>query len=611
MLERLRRSLLCMEPFPAEQLIAALAVGSDALAEQIMLVLREQGAEAAQVLVYHLLDADDRLNGYIHQTLAAMPGPIVVPALLEVLDRPAWQRVVSGLLLDYPEAITPLVYLLSDPRRSIPAASILPQFGPEILLPLLSGLSDYHPEAQEHAGRVIVALARQRPEVLEQVVQLFGVSPSLAAREVLLDALAGPLADVSLSALLAGLEDAHLVDGVSEALVRLQSGGGAEFDALGELLQALHEPERQRGAETTLIKMGMPAVQPVGNLITDEEPAIASAAQRILAHIGSPAFPFIWAASSDTSNPARRDAALNILHQMPAGVIQDGLVQHLVSDQPQDVAMALALLLERIHNESQLVFARQEMIPALLAYVEEQADERTLLRILALLLFIGDQNVIKHLVQALYTQSDYSQRIVHSFLLLGSGAEKTLEDILHSPQATQSLRTEVAGILGVIEPRSSAYEYVSNIAAYGYGLTPRPEELANPEMLDTALSALGGLLLGGHWDAATLLQLRERNPEGHPERDLATALLGWRYGAYIQKLMGDLHNEREMHKMDIQNLNIEVSMAQDRNRRFQEEIDRMHQEHSLKVDELERQHREYARTPRPSLPTAGGVRARS
>ena len=592
MLARVRRALLCMAPFPAEQLMQSLAVSSDALAEQIMLVLCEQGAEAAQALVYHLLDTDDRVNGYIHQTLASMPGPIVVPALLEVLDRPAWHRVVSALLLKYPEAIPPLVHLLSDPRRDAAAASILPQFGPEILLPLLSGLSDYHPEAQEHAGRVIVALARQRPEVLDQVVQLFGVSPSLAAREVLLDALTGPLADVSLPALLVGLEDAHLIDGVSEALVRLQSRSDEAIDVIGELLQALREPERQRGAETTLIKIGVPAVQPVGNLITDEEPAIARAAQRILAHIGAPAFPFIWASSSDMSNTARREAALNILHQMPARVIQDGLVQHLVSDQPQDVAMALALLLERIHNESQQAFVRQEMIPALLNSVEEQGDERTLLRILALLLFIGGQNVIQHLVQALYEQSGYSERIVQSFLLLGSGAGKTLEDILHDPRVTQELRIRAVGILSMLEPGTDIYEYVRNIASYGYGLTARPDLLANPEMLDIALSALGGLLVGGHWDVSALLDLRENSPLDQPERDLATALLGWHYGPYIQKLLAELRSEREMHRMDVQNLQIEMSMEQKQNLRLQEELENMHQEHRLKVDEMDRKHRE-------------------
>ncbi|HET9921803.1 MAG TPA: HEAT repeat domain-containing protein, partial [Ktedonobacteraceae bacterium] len=591
-LERLRRAILCMVPFPGEQLIEALAVGSDVLAEQLMLILGEEGAEAAQVLVYHLLDTDDRLNGYIHQTLASMPGPIVVPALLEVLDRPSWNRVVSGLLLNYPEAIPPLIHLLSDPERDTPAASILPQFGPDILLPLLSGLSDYHPDAQKQAERVIVALVRQRPEVLEQVVQCFGVPLSPIAREVLLDALTNLLVDVSLPALLSGLEDAHLVDGVSEALLRLQRTDDGVIGVLDELLQALRETERQWGAETTLVKIGAPAVQPVSTLITDNDLSIATTARRILAHIGAPAFPFIWAASSDTNDLARRDAALSILHQMPATVIQDGLVQHLVSDEPQDVAMALVLLLERIDDEARQEFAMQEMIPALLAHVEEQESERTLLRILALLLFIGGQNVIEHLVQALYEQPDYSELIVRSFLLLGSGAERTLETILEDEATSPELRIAVMGILSMLRPGQSVYESVRNINSYGYGLTPRPEMLNDPEMLAIALSALGGLLVGGHWDVSTLLGMQAQSPEGHPDRDLATALLGWRYGPYIQKLLGDLHAERELHQMEMQNLSIEMDMAQDRIFRLQDDLDRMHHEHTLQVDELDRKHRE-------------------
>jgi HEAT repeat protein len=591
--ERTRRAMLCMNPFPGEALMEALVMSNDALAEQIMLVFCQQGAEAAQVLVNHLLDTDTRVNTYIHRALDAMPGPIVVPALLEVLDRPAWQRVVSAMLLKYPEAVTPLVHLLSDPQRDSAAAAILPQFGTDVLDPLLSSLTEDNPEAQEHAGRVIVALVRQCPEGIDRAVQLFGTTLSEQAQEVLLDALTGPLADVSLPALLAGLGDAHLVDGVSEALVRLESEDEKASDVLGKLLQALRENGRQWGAEMTLVKIGARAVQGVGSLITDSEPSIARAAQRILTRIGSPAFPFIWAASSDTTNALRREAALTVLNQMPATVIRDGLLWNLISDQPQDVAMAVALLLERIHNESKQTSTTQEMIPSLLTYVEQQGTERTLLRILALLLFIGGQNVIDHLVQALYDQREYTDQIVHAFLLLGRGAEKMLEDILRDQNATQELRAAVVGILGMIEPSQSVSEYVRNISGYGYGVTARPETLNDPALLNVALRALGGLLAGGHWDVSTLLDLRTKNLEGYA--DLATALLGWRYGEYIQKLLSDLRNEREAHQMDVRNLQINLNMMQQDNVSLQEELEHVRQEHDLRLEELDhakRQHKE-------------------
>ncbi|HLI06885.1 MAG TPA: HEAT repeat domain-containing protein [Ktedonobacteraceae bacterium] len=587
--ERTRRAILCMVPFPGEALMEALGASSDTLAGQIMRIFGTQGPEAAQTLVNHLLDTDSRVNACIHQVLDTMPGPIVVPALLEVLNQPAWVPVVSPLLLKYPEAVAPLVSLLSDPQRDTVAASILPQFGMDVLDPLLASLTEDNLEAQEYAGRVIVSLVRQKPEEIDRVVQLFGNTLSPQAQEVLLDTLTGPLADVSLPALMSGLEDARLVEGVSEALVRMESEEERTGDVLGQLLQALRVPERQWGAERALVKIGAPAVQSVGSLITDSAPSVAMTARRILMHIGTPAFPFIWAASSDTSNAARREAALSVLNEMPATVIQDGLLWNLMSDQPQDVAMAVALLLERIHTESRLAFEEQEMIPSLLAYVEKQGGERTLQRILALLLFIGGQNVTEHLVQELYRQPEYTDQIIHAFLLLGRTAAKTLEDILHDPNATLELRAAVVGTLGTIEPTQSVTEYVRNISDYGYGVTARPEGLNDPDLLNVALRALGGLLVGGHWDVSTLLDLRTKNME----TDLATALLGWRYGAYIHKLLGDLRNEREAHQMEVRNLHILINTEQQENQRLQEELEQVSQEHNLRLEELEHEKRQH------------------
>ncbi len=591
--ERTRRALLCMVPFPGEALMAALAVSGDALAEQIVRVFSEQGPEAAQTLVNSLLDTDTRVNAYVHQALDAMPGSIVVPALLEVLDRPAWQPVVSTMLLKFPEAVSPLVSLLSDPLRDTAAASILPQFGMDVLDPLLSSLTEHNPEAQDYAGRVIVELVRQRPEEIERVVQLFGNTLSEQAQEVLLEALTGQLADVSQPALLTALKDAHLVDGVSEALVRLESEDERTGDVLEQLLQALREPERQWGAERALVKIGAPAVQSVGSLITDSTPSVAMIAQGILIRIGTPAFPFIWAAASDTSNTGRRQAALSIMNQMPIPVMLDGLLWNLMSDQPQEVALAVSLLLERIHSESKLAFAAQEMIPSLLAYVQQQGHEPTLLRVLALLLLIGGQNVIEHLRQALYNQSVYNEQMIQAFLLLGRGAAKTLEDMLRDPNATQELRAAAVAVLGMIEPVQNVTEYVRNIGGYGYGAVARPEMLNDRDQLNVALRALGGLLAGGHWDVSTLLDLRARNTEGY--NDLVTALLGWRYGMYIQKLLNDLHNEREAHQMDVRNLQIEINMEQQENMRLQEDLEHVSEEHDQRVEELDhakRQHQE-------------------
>src|SRR5207302_22854 len=153
---RVRRAILGMLPFPGEPLLNAVARSNDAQAQQIMTVFRTQGIDAAYVLVQHLFERDGRVRGYIRRTLSEMQGPIVVPALLEVLHRPVWQDVVAELLLQFSEAIPPMVNLLGDPERAAAAASILPRFGPAILSPLLSALDDPRMTVQEYAQNIIV-----------------------------------------------------------------------------------------------------------------------------------------------------------------------------------------------------------------------------------------------------------------------------------------------------------------------------------------------------------------------------------------------------------------------------------------------------------------------
>ena len=180
----------------------------------------------------------------------------------------------------------------------------------------------------------------------------------------------------------------------------------------------------------------------VGELITDQDEMVARAAQHILQEIGAPALPFIWIAHGDTSNRARREAAMNIFHTMPTEEIKDALVDLLTSDQPGDIAMAQALLLERIHDEETLPAANQEMIPALIQYVQIHEKERTSLRVMALLFLHGGDSVIRHLVQVLYDYPEHYEQLVHAFLFLGDEAIIALLNILNDPHAPMSLRAE-------------------------------------------------------------------------------------------------------------------------------------------------------------------------
>ena len=129
-IQRIRRALILMAPFPGEQLIDVLeqhrSVGQ---AEQVVAVLRDKGQEAAQVLVANFLHHDESVRAYIQQTLEQMPGTVVVPALLDALYQPELRPAISTLLLRYPDAaIPPLVGLLGEYERSVIAADLLPAF---------------------------------------------------------------------------------------------------------------------------------------------------------------------------------------------------------------------------------------------------------------------------------------------------------------------------------------------------------------------------------------------------------------------------------------------------------------------------------------------------
>ena len=582
---RVRRAILGIMPFPGQQLLNSLPQGSDVQAQQIMTIFQMQGAEAAHTLVQNLFHENERTRRYVRQTLSELPGPTAVPPLLEALTRLEWRPTLADFLLKFPEAaIPPLVNLLDDPERDKAAAAILPRFGTKLLPALISGLDHPTLAVQEHAKNIIVVLVRQNPLALSQVVQLFTRSLPLRAHEALLEVLTNELATVSIPALLAGLEDAHLIDDVSEALVRMARKRDWQQTVLSGLLSALYTEERRRGAETALIKTGALAVRPVGELIIDQDPVVARAAQHILSAIGVPALPFIWTAHGDTSNRARRDAAMNIFHAMPTEVIKDALVDLLSSDQSEEMAMAQALLLERIHDEMALPQANHEMIPALFDYVQIHDRERSSLRILALLLLIGGHQVIEHLVQVLYDYPEHHEQLAYAFLFLGDEAHTALVNILHDPHAPAQLRAEIMSIIGLLGPYKDLYEYAQSLSSYGLSLNRT--SILKPDQLAIALRALGSLLASGDWDIPTLQNLLRITPEGSSQSELYHVLLGWRYEPIIARLKDDLQNEREARNNEIMNLTARIVQDRSHIHELEEELEQVRHEHGQRGDEL-------------------------
>jgi HEAT repeat protein len=595
---RIERAILGMARFPGERLLEVLGYGSDVQAQHAINIFLAKGIEAAQVLVVNLFHPNSRLQSHVRYVLEEMNGQVIVPALLEVLDHPepAWRAVIAALLLEHPrEAIPPLVGLLDGDERGDAAEVILLEFGSVVLPYLVPGLDALNNRAQERSRQIVVSLVLQTPELVHEVVQLFNLAPPHRAHETLIDLLTNQLVDISVPALLEGLEDAHLIGATSKALVRLVNKDNARSDiVMNELLAGLRMEQRQHGTEITLVEIGEKAVPGVSNLITDPDPSVAQAAQNILCEMGVPAFSFIWAAHSDTTNRARRAAARSIFRRMRTVVIKDELVHLLKSSDTDDISMALALLIERINDETIQAASEHEMVPALLEHVQTHSDERASLRIIALLLLLGGNVVIDHMTDILYNYPNHQQLLVYAFLLLGDEGIEALLELLYDPGTPTQLRAEAAGLLGMLAPNMDIREHASMLGEYGLwaGRSMGLSDVLHPDRLAISLRALGGLLTGGLWDAAELQNLRRHSQENSAERELYDVLLGWRYSPQITMLQHDLQHEREEHKQNIVKFSQEILDLNIQISDFEEQLKQVRQEHGFRGEELDQANKE-------------------
>jgi chromosome segregation ATPase len=109
----------------------------------------------------------------------------------------------------------------------------------------------------------------------------------------------------------------------------------------------------------------------------------------------------------------------------------------------------------------------------------------------------------------------------------------------------------------------------------------------HPDRLAVSLRALGGLLVGGHWDLAELQNLRFHSAENSFERELFEILLGWRYSPQITMLENDLQHEREEHKQNVLKLSQEILRLHEQNADLEQHLDHMQKEHGLRGEELD------------------------
>ena len=120
---------------------------------------------------------------------------------------------------------------------------------------LIPALDSSQVVVQSRAISLLVTMVQQQNELVEDVVQLFSFALPQRVRAVLMQVLTQDLASLSLPALLAGLEDAHLVTEVSATLVCLARRNASWLTTvLNELLQALRVQNRRHGATITLIE---------------------------------------------------------------------------------------------------------------------------------------------------------------------------------------------------------------------------------------------------------------------------------------------------------------------------------------------------------------------
>jgi HEAT repeat protein len=592
--QRVRRAILGMSPFPGEQLMRALELSTEAQMVQILTVFRMRGRDGAVVLVGYLQHPDEKLRGAIHQTLEQMPGTMVVPALLAALTQPALRTVVATFLLKYPDAaIVPLINVLGEQERGSIAVDILPQFGARILKPLIVGLADPREVARGFAQRVLVALVHQEQDerrVLQEIVHLFGDPLPERAREALLNVLTNELATVSLPELLEGLGDIRLIDAVAEALVRLVNKPVSQERVLNALIEALFVEDRRSGSEIALVRIGAPAVGRVGELIIDSHPAVAKSAKHILSDIGVPALSFIWTAYSDRNNLPRCEAARAIFHSMLPEVIKDELISLLVSEDRDDVAMAVVLLMERIYEETQMEYQDQVMVPELINYIEEHNVQKTNLRIIAFLLLLGEQAITDHVIQALDDNPQHRQQLTYMLLLLGTNTRTLLLEVFGDPATNPVLRSELAGVLSMLAAPEALTDYVYKLSEYGLA-SMRAGALFS-EQLSLALRTLGGLLVSGQWHPLKLMELRDALDKSDPGYELFNVLLGWRYVPQIDKLQQEMDVQRNMFKKELLALTMKLAEGQQRVSGLETDLEKVRQEHGARGDELQKVQRE-------------------
>lgn len=211
--------------------------------------------------------------------------------------------------------------------------------------------------------------------------------------------------------------------------------------------------------------------------------------------------------------------------------------------------------------------------------------EETNLRIIALLLLLGERAISDHLMQSLDDHPQHRKQLIHILLLLGADTQRAVLDMFSDPATSVTLRSELAAILGMMTAPEIVVEFAQNLSKYG-GVSSTRTGILYPDQFAISLRALGGLLAGGHWNARTLQELRDASKESSPVHELASVLLGWRYAPLVTKLQDDLHNEKDTHQKETAALTLRIVTEQNRALAAEDELEKILREHGFRGDEL-------------------------
>ena len=571
-----------MRSFPDNMLLSALSQCSDVQAEYIKQLFLRRKAEEAPFLIEHLCHPDARIEKYVREIVHSMGAETIIDPLLSALPEATTEQrqVIIGYLRHYPdEAILPLVRQLSDEHLGRVASSTLIEFGYLVIdrLGILrSALNEQANDPWLLAQKVLVDIVQRQMVLLPQMLHFLRnltLPFDLRAYDAILHILSNKLIPDSIHYLLQELNSEYpmVSRGAKDALILI----GHRNDVYSEnvvyqLAATLRSVATRAVAEDVLGEIReKQMIQIVYPLISDPDKEVAQIACRILSRAGAVALPLVHE-DLNSSDPIRRALGEHILVHMDPNAIKATLIQLLANQDREKAEQGLVILLRRVYADEAKLDNQYKMIPVLLEYIQSQEHDRTTLPVLMFLLLQPDRRTLLDSLDVVLSQHSQPQQwLMPLFLLLameGSNAKTILARLIKRDDIPHPFHKELVGILSMLEANSIVVNLATSIGQY-----TQSSNRTYAKQLDLARHALGGLLVGEHWDAKKLQELKNGKLNGSIQHELFSILLGEPYAPRVEQLRKDLEHEKQRYQKALNDyqtklsqLDQEKSLAQER-----------------------------------------------